>query len=675
MKLRKLTKEISQLRFEADIRLQSLNEANRTVEFVFSVGARGLRQEYFWEDPYFEELEVSEKAIRMGRIKNGAPFMLAHRQWDIDAVVGVIEDAWIEGEALVGRVRFSEHADDDKYFQKVKSGILRKVSVGYRVYTYMEVESGEEKYSVFRAVDWEPVEVSLVPIGFDDSAQSRKLQERAADEKYDCEFQLKVRGKVMKKKTPAPGSEAQNDEIEVTEEQVRTEARAEGVEAGKAAGVAEEKTRVLEIRKAVKKAGLGEDVADKLIEEDVPLDKARAQIIDAIAEKSEKTETRSPHAIQVGTDGKQRFQRDASDWLIARAGHSGLVEKQEGRKLEIGETRGMSLFDLARACLEISGVRVRGLGRMELVGQAFTHRSGPYQSTSDFAIMLENALHKILQASYAIQPDTWRRFCGVGTLSDFRAHGVYRMGSFGRLDTLQENGEFKRKVIPDAEKESLQADTVGNIIGLTRKAIVNDDMMAFNQLASMLGRAAQLSVEIDVYALFALNSGAGPTMADGNPFFHSSHNNLIASGGAAPTVTSVDATRVLLENQKDPSSNNYLGLKAHAWVGPTSLGGAARVVNDSQYDPDANSKLQRANSVRGIFKDVVDTPRLSGAPWYMFADPTLAPAFMVGFVDGQQSPVLELMNSWNVDGVEWKVRHDYGVGAVDFRAAAKNPGQ
>jgi hypothetical protein len=123
-------------------------------------------------------------------------------------------------------------------------------------------------------------------------------------------------------------------------------------------------------------------------------------------------------------------------------------------------------------------------------------------------------MHKVLQA-----PTRSRRTPGrasaTGTVSDFRAHNRYRMGSFGALDALNENGEFKNKAISDAEKATITAATKGNIINVSRQMIVNDDMGAFFALPAMLGRAAALSVEVDVYALLAQNAGLGPTLSDG----------------------------------------------------------------------------------------------------------------------------------------------------------------
>jgi hypothetical protein len=43
-------------------------------------------------------------------------------------------------------------------------------------------------------------------------------------------------------------------------------------------------------------------------------------------------------------------------------------------------------------------------------------------------------------------------------------------------------------------------------------------------------------------------------------------------------------------------------------------------INDAQYDPDTASKLQKPNKVRGLFDDMVGTPRLTGTRWFAFAD-------------------------------------------------------
>lgn len=257
-------------------------------------------------------------------------------------------------------------------------------------------------------------------------------------------------------------------------------------------------------------------------------------------------------------------------------------------------------------------------------------------------------------------------------MPDFRTANFYRNGSFGTLDAVNELGEFKQKAIPDGEKSSLSIGTKGNIIAISRQAIINDDLGAFNDLAQRFGRAAALSIEADVYALIGENSGLGPTQSDSQPLFHSNRANVGA--GAALSVESLDADAVVLSAQKDPSGNEYLDLQPSILLVPRGLAGSAKVINDAQYDPDTANKMQRPNKVRGMFSDIVGTPRLAGTRRYTLADPNVAPVFAVGFLEGQQAPVLESKDGWRVDGTEMKVRLDYGVGAVDYRGAVTNAG-
>ncbi|WP_298689586.1 Mu-like prophage major head subunit gpT family protein, partial [uncultured Sphingomonas sp.] len=275
-----------------------------------------------------------------------------------------------------------------------------------------------------------------------------------------------------------------------------------------------------------------------------------------------------------------------------------------------------------------------------------------------------------LQAAYAVTPDTWSQIAGVGTVTDFRVANRYLRGTFGALDNVNEAGEFKNKPIPDGAKQTIQAGTKGNIINLSRQAIINDDMGVFSDLATDLGRAAKLTIEIDFYAL--LNSN--PVMFDGQPLFSAAHGNIAATAGP-PGVALFDAARVQMAQQKDVSGNEFLEIRPDTWLGPLGLGGLTRVIIGSPYDPDAVSKLQRPNMVQGLVKNIVDTPRLTGAAWYMFADKDLAPAIEVVFLNGVQEPFLDNELGWRVDGTEWKVRLDYGVGAVNWRSAIKNAGQ
>jgi ATP-dependent protease ClpP protease subunit len=371
--------------------------------------------------------------------------------------------------------------------------------------------------------------------------------------------------------------------------------------------------------------------------------------------------------VETVMDERDKLVTAHAEALMARAG----VRGKDGvvKVTEANPFRGMRLLDIARASLHRVGVKTEGMDVMRLVGAAFNpSAAGVYQGTTDFPVLLENTLHKTLQMAYAVAPDTWSRWCRRGSVSDFRAHPRYRVGSLTSLDAVNENGEFKYKAIPDGEKSSITATTKGNILTLTRQLIINDDLQALTDQASALGRAGKRTIETDAYALLVSN----PTLVDGIALFHASHGNLPTA--AAPSVTAFDAARVAMALQKDVGGNDYLDLTPAIWLGPKSLGGTARVINASEYDPDTANKLQRKNMVNNLFRDIVDSPRLSGTGWYTFADPNEAPVIEVAFLDGNDTMFLDTEQGFSVDGALFKGRIDFGVAAIDYRGAQFNAG-
>ncbi len=440
--------------------------------------------------------------------------------------------------------------------------------------------------------------------------------------------------------------------------------------------VASERARVAGIRALGTKHGLPNEFIDGLVNSETSLATAREKILDKLAENGDAANVGHNNPARVTVDQRDKFREGATNWLLVKAGVAHLVEKAaamkgETIKVDPGEFRGMRNVDLARESLENGGTNTRGMRDPDLiVRHAMTSQGAVItQTTSDFPVLFENAIHRILQAAYATTPDTWTRFCGTGTVTDFRPHTRYLRGSFGALDQVNEAGEFKNKPIPDLAREMIVAKTVGNMINLSRQAIVNDDMDVFSGLAVDLGRAAKLTIEVDVYAL--LNSN--PVMNDGIPLFDARHGNL-AQTGAAPSVQTFDDMDAAMGAQKDISGNEYLEIGLDRLLVPRSLRGAAITINGSEYDPDAVGKLQKPNIVKGLLSDIIATQRLTGPAYYGFADPSTAPALEVVFLNGVTEPFTDSQDGWRVDGVEWKVRHDYGTGAVNYRSAYKQPG-
>lgn len=674
--------EVSKHYTRAQFTPGSYNDKENSVDVVFATESTDV-QRYDWtnDTDYIEVLVCDPSAVRMKRVNNGAPLLNAHDRYELSGVIGVVVKgtARIENKQCLATIRFSSREDVKPIIQDVKDGILTGISVGYEVYKYEREPIVDGQIPTYRAIDWEPVEISLVPVPADPDSgvRSKKpttthpVQVTGAPGKRTQEPQsinhltnqhimdLKARALAVGLKEDATEAEI------VAAERKKSENDAQQQQAEAAKKAAEnERARTKSITSLCRTHNLSADFIDKLVEDGTSIEDARTKILDELAKNDPKFRS---NVTVTGKDEQEKQREGKIASLVIRSAQVSEKEITKEERELASAYRGMSLMDLAKLSLEAAGEQTRGLDKMDIAKRSITNH------TSDFPVLLEGVNRRVLLAAYRTTPDTWRQFCAIGSVGDFREYKRLRWGSLTRLDALGENSEYKNKKINDAEFEKISAGTFGNTINISRQMIINDDLGAFTRLTAMLGRAAARSIEIDVYSLLAQNSGAGPTMQDGKALFHVDHKNLVSSGGA-PGVSQFDSMRQLMALQTDTDNNDYLDIRPSIWLGPISLDGTAKVVNGSIYDPDASNKLQKPNMVNGMFENIVGTPRLTGAGYYAFADPSLEPVFEVAFLDGNQNPYLESEMPFDIDGVRWKVRLDYGTGAVGWRGAVKNPG-
>ncbi|MBH1642626.1 ATP-dependent Clp protease proteolytic subunit [Stenotrophomonas maltophilia] len=363
-------------------------------------------------------------------------------------------------------------------------------------------------------------------------------------------------------------------------------------------------------------------------------------------------------------DNQRRAQVNA---LLARAGVLTGADAESARN---GNPYAhTTLLALAERSLIQAGVNTRGMDREQIARGVLA-----VQTTSDFPVLLENVLHRVLVGAYNLQQFTWTRFCATGTLSDYRPHSRYHLSSFFDLKPVNEAGEYENGVLGDGEVETIKGARKGRILQITPEVLVNDDLGAFVRITTALGQAAGRTIEKDVYDVLKQNSGLGPVMKDGHTLFHAEHGNI--APGAAVSVDAFDAMRQLMALQMDPGGNDYLDISLSRFLGTVAMHGRANLVNNSEYDPDVTGKFQVNNTSRATFSDIITSPRLgTGKGWYGFADPNVEPVIEVAFLNGVQTPVLEQETNFRTDGLSWKVVHKYGVGAVGWRGAAYNPGE
>lgn len=153
----------------------SVNDAARTVDLIFSTGAPVERYDWMSGKRYSEVLSLEPKNVRLGRLNAGASLLDAHSAYSVGDILGSVVpgSARVEKQQGLATVRFSKRDAVEAIWQDVKDGIIRHVSVGYRVYKFEEDASQATTIPIRTATDWEPFEISMVPLPADAGARVR----------------------------------------------------------------------------------------------------------------------------------------------------------------------------------------------------------------------------------------------------------------------------------------------------------------------------------------------------------------------------------------------------------------------------------------------------------------------------------------------------------------------
>ena len=375
----------------ASVRAGSADEAARTVEIIWTTGAT-VRRARFWDEAVDEELSLDGSAVRLDRLNGGAPFLNSHDAWSLDSVLGVVVDgsARIANGQGTATIRFSERADVEPIFRDIAGGIIRNVSVGYRVHRY-EITKRDGAPELWRAVDWEPLEISAVAIGADPGARVRSDATRATT-LNTCTLTRHAtptpEANMPDDIQPAPAPAATVRAVDPAPAANAAPSPAQAPAALNADAIrAEAQRSAADILTLCQRHGLDNAFAADLIGRGVSLDAARGAVLDKLAEADTvgtRTGATVPAAARDNGASEIAYRDAVTDALMHR--HSpGLHKLTEAAR----EFRGLNLLDMARHALERRGISTRGLSRMELATEALQKRAGPgYHSSADFPFIL-----------------------------------------------------------------------------------------------------------------------------------------------------------------------------------------------------------------------------------------------------------------------------------------------
>jgi hypothetical protein len=605
------------IRLAADLSPVKGDQKDRVATLKWYTGATVQRMS--WDGPYNLTFSMRPDHVRMERLSSGkAPVLNSHRDFDLSDVIGVIESADLQGNA---RVRFSNRDSVTPIWDDIKDGIVRNASMGAAIHKLQDVSRESDKAKSYLATDWEPVEVSLLPIGADPNAG------------------LSVDGR--------------DSLTELRAEAQKESKMTETIQTGASAGQDTET-----IRRIGLSARLPMEYIDGAIGAGITLENARTLFQDEAVRRQEAQPRTIAHHTSLVRDGGETMRLAMEDALLARM--TGKDPGERGR-----EYMGVRLSDMARDLLLSRGIRV-GRNSAEIVREALAQ-----QTSADFPYLLQGTGQRVLLNAYQAAQPAVKAVCRQTTVADFRTKYALRLGEAPKLLKMAEGAQITVGLRGETQ-ESYRAYTYARKVTLTREAIVNDDLGAFGDFMAAFGQsAASLEAEV-IVALLAANAGAGPTLNDGVALFHVNHDNLAGSGGAISDTT-LGAARLAMRTATGVDDTTIIAVTPKYLLVPAALETVAEKYLATLYPAQASS----VNPFSGKLELLVE-PRLDGGVsatrWYVFSDPAAMPVLEYAYLEGYPGPQIESRQGWDVLGVEFRCYEDFGAGAIGFRGSYSNPG-
>lgn len=605
---------------------------SRTVELSFSS-----------ETPYGrwfgdEILCHDEECINLERFNNGLGTVLFNH--DRDAVVGHIEKVWLEDNRGKALVRFDTDEQSETIFQKVQSGTLQGVSVGYAINRYEVLEDEDTKSTngrfngpAYVVTDWEPLEISIVSVPADPTVGVGRSAEEihtSIDTQEDNTRMDQEKNLEVQEVKSAPV------ETGITQEDLQK-------------AMEQERKRTSEITALFRDFDV--EGADEAIVMGVSVDEARAMVMDQLRARNKGV------SVTMGEAESDKFRAAAQDAVLMAAGIP-VAEPAPGAN----ELRGYSMIEMARESLRRECDTKANFGdNMEMARAAIN-------STSTFPAIMSNLANKSVMTGFNEAETTYQIWAGKGSNRDFKEAARVALSEAGNLELVPEGGQFQQDFLGEASARTKVA-TYGKLFSLTRQAIINDDLGLFSKIATKYGSAAKRLVNKMVYAQLTGNV----KMQDNIALFDTKHGN-VAGTGEALSVKAIAKAITAMRRQKGITGDATLNITPKYLVVPPELEMTAyQIVNSTAAVDGVNSGV--VNPYKGRFVVVADAELTDPDAWYLVADATQHDTIEVTYLNGVETPRLETRQGFDVDGIEYKVAFDCGVSALDFRGVFKNAGK
>lgn len=580
--------------------------------------------------------------------------------------IGKVSRAWLDEDTRKCRavIEFDEEDESCKRLQsKLERGMLTGVSVGYEVNAWTRLEPGQRSADgrfvgpMYLAAQWTPHEISLEPTPADPTVGLGKNIENG--EEITMSEKTNVNQPAANAATasnPAP-ADAPAAAPAAGEAEVRAAAPLNSDPPAGFDPVNAERTRALEIRSICRGFGIDEE---PYIRDGSSVEAVRAAVLDHLQAERRPVKTGTRSDVTIVKEELDKVRSAAVDGLLLRSGVR--VEKPaDGAR----EFRGMSLQNVAVECLTRAGIpEAHRLSKDELLRRSLTPDSA-------FSAIAADVANRTVLAAHAAAPTTFQFWTSSAGQTDFRPTDIYEISESGELDEIPQNGEFKEGRLSDAPVATRRLLTFGKMISFTRQMFINDDIEAVTRTLTAYTMAFQRGINKAVYQILKSN----PTMRDGNALFSAAHGNLAT--GAAPGTASFSEARRLMRKQKDLGGQVTLNISPAYVLTSSADETSIEALLASLADPSGNNSGV-ANVFRNSLQMIVDAELDvdSGTqPYFFAADPRLAETIEVSYLNGVETPMVEMQPAFDSLGFKYRVYGDRGVTLIGYRGLVKNPGK
>lgn len=696
----------------------TIDQEAREVDVVCATEKMVTR--FGWEEDYDEMLVCEASAVRMDRANQGLPLLDCHNSYSVHSQVGRTVKVWInESRQLCARVRFSSRPEVAGLFQDVVDGIVKGISVGYEIYKFEREERPNGARPIYRATDWMPIEISLAPVPADIDSGIRAVQQqhpveiinkritntttnmkktRATETGKTMEYVVEgdpvkqgdivtvdgVKGVALsdgevgdtitltlieEEVTPTDSDEAKTNEDVVAAAEDAAAAAEDAAAAAKDAAAAvteatggteqteENRKRTQAIQQMARAAGLSADYALALVGTDLTVEQCSTAIMRRLAKRSQENGVNGNHSVRAtGLDAGTKKRMAVENALLHRIYPSKFSLDAGAR-----EFRGMTMVEIGRELLSERGINTRGLDRSEVAKMVFNRA----HSTSDFPLLFEGVINKMLRAQYEFAPEFWDKIARQTSVDDFRARGLYSAGVANGMKKIPEGGEIKYTTLKES-KEQIRVETFGEGISYTRQAFINDDLGVFSIIPSAFVRHWDMLRGNLVWGLLTDNV----KMSDGKGIFDATHGNLLTGASSALSEESLAAAKTAMMKQKDIAGQIIRMVPRYLIVSPENEMMAKKLVTAT-----TPVKFEDVNVFAGAF-DVIVEPRLTDPKaWYLMADPYAVDSLYYAYLEGNEGLRVDSTEEFKTDSMDYAVRGDFGAAAIDYRGIVKAAGK